>query len=157
MATTKGMEEKAGTRQMKHNVIIHFDGGCSPNPGAKYGSYSLVFDDLFQLQVNRRKFGHGTNNEAEFEALIGALELLKSSCVKASVELNQIALEIFTDSTIVFNWIRKFHTFNPSKHPEERRMAMYERAKKCMAILMQIHSHEISWNPRDVNVEKFGH
>lgn len=140
-----------------YKAVIHFDGGCSPNPGQKYGSYSIVFDDLFQLDVKRRQFGHGTNNEAEFEACLGALELLKSSAIKASVPEKQITVEIFTDSRVVFNWLRKFYSFNPSKKEDERRMAMYERAKCCMDILRAFKRFEIQWNSRDVNVEKFGH
>lgn len=153
----KKMLKEKSYRKMstKYTAVIHFDGGCSPNPGKKYGSFSICFDDLFLLEKKRVAFGVGTNNEAEFDACHAALKLLKASCLKASVAQKQVRAKLFTDSRIVWNWINAF----PSKstYSDERRQAMYDRAKKCIDLLREFGSFEIEWNPRDVNVEKFGH
>lgn len=139
----------------KYTAVVHFDGGCAPNPGQKYGSYSICFDDLFLLEKKRVPFGHGTNNEAEFDACHAALQLLRASALKAAVPETKIAVKLFTDSRIVWNWVNAF----PSKstYKDERRQAMYDRAKKCIDILRAFASFEIEWNSRDVNMEKFGH
>jgi len=140
-----------------YRAVIHFDGGCSPNPGRKYGSFSIVFDDLFELRLTRFDLGHGTNNEAEFEALLKALETFKAASVKASVPLITIEAAIFTDSRIVFNWLSTQKQFDPSQFKEERRRAMAERAMKALQTLKQCQRFEVQWNSREVNVERFGH
>src|SRR5579859_5166032 len=48
---------------------IHFDGGCLGNPGRKYGSFQVLSDGKKVAGRTRVEFGHGTNNEAEFNAL----------------------------------------------------------------------------------------
>ena len=50
-------------------VEIYFDGGCLGNPGQKYGSFQVLFDGKQIASRSRAEFGHGTNNEAEFNAL----------------------------------------------------------------------------------------
>lgn len=64
-------------------IEIYFDGGCKPNPGLMYGSYSLVFDGT-EMWRTTEEFGEGTNNVAEFTAfeqsLIKTIEILKDFC-----------------------------------------------------------------------------
>jgi hypothetical protein len=55
-------------------VEIFFDGGCLGNPGQKYGSFQVLFDGKQVVGRNRVEFGHGTNNEAEFNSLKLALD-----------------------------------------------------------------------------------
>ena len=55
-------------------VEIYFDGGCLGNPGKKYGSFQVKLDGKEILKRTRVQFGHGTNNEAEFNALKLALD-----------------------------------------------------------------------------------
>jgi len=58
---------------MRTNLELRFDGGCKGNPGDRYGSY-VIFKDGVQIAVDRRfELGHGTNNEAEWLALIAGL------------------------------------------------------------------------------------
>lgn len=140
-----------------NSAVMHFDGGCSPNPGAKYGSYSILFDGCFLLQVQRKSFGVGTSNEAEWDALLAALKLLHDSCARAFVLKSRVKVQIFTDSTIVRNWINGFERANPEKIKNDRRQVMFAYAKNTVELLKAFHSFKIEWNSRDVNVEKFGH
>lgn len=139
-------------------ALIHFDGGCSPNPGNKYGSFAIIFDGVFQLSKHRFDLGFGTNNEAEFEALLESLKVAQAACVKASIAMSEVALSIFTDNTIVRNWLQKFdHKSKQAKLDDLRREAMRLRAVRCLDLLNPFGAWEIAWNSRDVNVELFGH
>lgn len=136
---------------------IQFDGGCKPNPGNKYGSYEVLLDDVFNLSRNRFPLGWGTNNEAEFESLLMALKDLHEACEKSQVNPVVIEVEIYTDSTIVKNWLLNFNQTDPRKVKNARRLAMYGLAEKCISQLKGFHSFTIQWNPRAKNVETFGH
>jgi predicted RNase H-like HicB family nuclease len=58
-----------------HYTLI-FDGGASGNPGPAYGSYAIRENGGKWLPPRRRDFGIGTNNEAEWKALIEGLKEL---------------------------------------------------------------------------------
>jgi len=57
------------------------------NPGRKYGSYRIEDDHLVVAQESRFDFGHRTNNEAEFEALIRAVQNLREISHRTGVDL----------------------------------------------------------------------
>jgi ribonuclease HI len=156
--SSKGFSEKERKVRNKESMksVIHFDGGCSPNPGAKYGSYSIQLGEFYIERV-RFDLGHGTNNEAEFESLLMALKELSKAAFKANVPHDTMSVSIFTDSTIVRNWLQRFERFNPSKCKNERRLAMSKLAAQCVEMLKYFQSFSIEWNSRDVNVQKFGH
>ncbi|MFZ1755817.1 MAG: hypothetical protein WAU10_18840, partial [Caldilineaceae bacterium] len=57
-------------------IRVIFDGGSKGNPGLGYGSYALEWPG-FPRQLVRLKFGDRvTNNEAEYDTLIAALEAI---------------------------------------------------------------------------------
>lgn len=139
---------------------IQFDGGCNPNPGSKYGSYEVSIDDTFNLTRNRFPLGYGTNNEAEFDSLLMALTDLHNACQRAVVKPGNVQVDIFTDSMIVKGWIRNYQSKSSPKKLKkcgERSMAMFILATKCIRQLEQFESFTIEWNPRQRNVERFGH
>jgi hypothetical protein len=96
-------------------VEIFFDGGCLGNPGQKYGSFQVLFDGKQIAGRNRVEFGHGTNNEAEFNSLKLALDEAVAWLETKGIDLNTLSLAIETDSMIVrnrlhqhfFPWYRK--------------------------------------------------
>lgn len=142
----------------KYNVRVQFDGGCVPNPGQKYGSFSIVFDEVFELSRHRFDLGYGTNNEAEFESLIEALKVCEQACAKAKVSELEISLLIFTDNNVVRNWLQRFdHSKNRVLTNDDRREAMRQRAVKCIWFLDKYGAWGIAWHPRERNVEAFGH
>jgi ribonuclease HI len=76
------------TPKTRRKLKVYFDGGCRPNPGRIEAAVVVrgvphLFDDL----------GHGTNCEAEWQALICALELTKRLDL-AGVELIGDAAEV---------------------------------------------------------------
>jgi ribonuclease HI len=54
-------------------------------------------------QESRFELGHGTNNEAEFEALIRALQNLREISHRTGVDLAITSVRVITDSMIVRN------------------------------------------------------
>ena len=85
----------------------YFDGACRGNPGS-CGLGGVILDPdgkpIFEIS---RPAGHGTNNEAEYKALIAVAEALGKLAVQS--------VDIFGDSELVVNqvngdWaIRKWH------------------------------------------------
>ena len=78
------VENSKARRRLK----VFFDGGCRPNPGRMEAAVVLrgtlhLFDDL----------GHGTNSDAEWLALIRAIELTQSLGL-SGIELIGDAVEV---------------------------------------------------------------
>ena len=88
-------------------VEIFFDGGCLGNPGQKYGSFQVLFDGNQIAVRNRVEFGHGTNNEAEFNSLKLALDEAVGWLQSKGVDPKTLSLAIETDSLIVRNRLVK--------------------------------------------------
>jgi len=137
-----------------HKVEIYFDGGCHGNPGLKYGSYQVLLDGNQIAGRNRVDFGHGTNNEAEFDALLMALDDLVAHCAKTGLDPSQSVLTVTTDSTILRNRLMvKNKIFK--KYP--RSAVMFELANRCFGVMKKFGSFEVVWKRREANVERFGH
>jgi ribonuclease HI len=135
-------------------ITIHFDGGCGPtNPGNKYGSYEVQISGKTGLVAKYKQFGWGTNNEAEFETLIAALERTRTYLIDAELPAAAFEVELFTDSTIVQNRIAGRNRTKKSE-PQSR---MFELNARCLEILILFKGFKIQWNPRSANVERFGH
>ena len=75
------------------HVIIHTDGGCSPNPGP--GGWGAILE--FGKHRKELKGGEAssTNNRMELMAAISALEALKRPCL----------VDLYTDSQYLRNGI----------------------------------------------------
>lgn len=116
--------------------IAFFDGACSGNPGPMAIRY-IVFDAEEEV-VERfsKQIGHGTNNVAEYSALIELLEYLEAEAIEE--------VQIYGDSKLVINQIAKTWQIT-----EPHLRALAERAWK----LMERHPRWIlSWIPRKANV-----
>ncbi len=83
--------------------MILFDGGSRGNPGPAYGSFLIEGEEVGTRRPVRLTFGRGTNNEAEYRALIGALEELRERLRAAGIPPEKVKLEIRGDSTLVIN------------------------------------------------------
>lgn len=148
-------------------IQVRFDGGCKPNPGAKYGSYEImkVRDKHVIARATRFTLGFGTNNEAEFESLITALERLHQWVDEFHYDPLVWKIRVVTDSTIVRNHL--LSAAKPLRSPDtsnvdkviaaRRRDAMIERANRCKNLLRKFGAYEAQWETRENNVEVFGH
>lgn len=79
------------------NIHIYTDGACRKNPGPS--AIGIVFlDNKGNLIAEHKEcIGMGTNNEAEYKAIIKALQLGTAYCRKK--------VNIFSDSELVINQI----------------------------------------------------
>ncbi len=82
---------------------IYTDGGSKGNPGpASIGI--AYFIEGKKVDTYREDIGNATNNEAEYTALVRALELvLKSSKLQA---LSYKKIEVFSDSKLMVNQVK---------------------------------------------------
>ena len=135
-------------------VEIFFDGGCLGNPGQKYGSFQAMFDGQQIAARSRVEFGHGTNNEAEFNSLKLALDEVAGWFQSRAIDRQALSLVIETDSTIVRNrLVVKNVIFK--KYPSSQRM--FALANECLDLMKQFGKFEVVWKERAHNVERFGH
>ena len=137
-----------------NEIQINFDGGCRPtNPGKKYGSFDVVLNGCQVVKVSRMELGYGTNNEAEFETLIEALRWVTRQLSVGGFDPRGYVISMFTDSTIVANRINVKNT-SLKGQPAKRMAAL---TKTCLSYLVMFDDWTIEWNPRESNVERFGH
>lgn len=151
--TTRGWVEQIKISMNQH-ITIQFDGGCKPtNPGNKYGSYEVLLNGLSVFKASRVEFGWGTNNEAEFDSLIAALNFTVENLLNGGFDTREYDVSLFTDSTIVRNRLNG----SKVKSKGEAGIRMLELAHKCLLRLYQFKSYSIEWQPREHNVKRFGH
>jgi ribonuclease HI len=86
--------------------VLVFDGGSIGNPGAAYGSFRLQRSGERPLPVRRLTFGHGTNNEAEYKALLGGLQELHRILTSESLGPGEVELEVRGDSRLILEQLR---------------------------------------------------
>jgi len=81
-----------------NKLIVYTDGGARGNPGPA-GIGVVVYDENKKLLKQYKKFiGHATNNQAEYQAVILALEKVK--------ELKVSEIDFFLDSELVVNQLK---------------------------------------------------
>lgn len=78
-------------------VILHTDGSVFPNPGQ--GGWAAILQYKGFTRCISGYLPHATNNTAETEAVIKALEILTLPCV----------VELYTDSMYVIKGIQALH------------------------------------------------
>lgn len=82
---------------MNEKVIIYFDGSSIGNPGPSASAYIIQKASGEVIEEEGIFIGEGTNNVAEYRALIFALEKAK--------ELGLKEIELRTDSELIVNQI----------------------------------------------------
>lgn len=141
----------------EYAVTVRFDGGCLGNPGRKYGSYKFEDDLAFIAKASRFDLGFGTNNEAEFEALIRALQNLRELLHRTGLNIATTSVLVLTDSTILRNRLMGTNKVHKKAEYRERSEAMFNLANQCLELLGGFHSFIVEWQGREGNVEAFGH
>lgn len=124
-------------------VLIYFDGGCEPNPGQGYGSFEIVSSILNCSRI-RQKFGPMTCNQAEYNALLCALEELAGR-----EDQRHLELLIYTDSQLLVHQLKGQWRC--------RKETLSELRDRCLTLLLPYAAWDISWAPRAGNVARFGH
>jgi ribonuclease HI len=139
----------AGRRQGPDYLIV-FDGGSRGNPGQGYGSYAITRLQDGARRLERLEFGGGyTNNEAEYDTLIAALQDLIQRIEEAGRQPREFSLEIRGDSALVI------HQIEGRWKAKEARMA--ERRDRAREMLRRFGRVELSTQPREESVRVLGH
>ncbi len=126
-------------------IEVMFDGGADPNPGQGYGSYRLIVNGSAR-SIKRVTFpGRITNNEAEYNTLIAALEDIHAH----SRDLNRTAVEIKGDSSLVINQI------NGTWKAKDPRMAALRN--RALLLLNPLGRWSATWHDRSNSVRVLGH
>ena len=132
------------------DYILIFDGGSRGNPGRGYGSYAItrVADGAQRLQ--RLQLGDGyTNNEAEYDSLLAALQDLLQRIEQAGRQPREFALEVRGDSALVIKQVQGGWKAKDSR--------MKERRDRCRRLLGRFGAVELKTQPREESVRVLGH
>lgn len=92
-------------RREARGPVIVFDGGSRGNPGPGYGSYALIFGEHPPQVIHLDFQEEMTNNEAEYEALMCALEDLRGRLTAAGSDPCQCHVTVHGDSRLVINQV----------------------------------------------------
>lgn len=141
-----------GSRQAgdRPDYVVVFDGGSLGNPGQGYGSYLITRAADRKQRLRRLEFGsHCTNNEAEYDTLIAALDDLIGRIEAAHRDPSDFTLEIRGDSMLV---IRQLQGKWKVKEPR-----MQDRVARCLPLLRRFRAVSLHQHPRAETVRLLGH
>jgi probable phosphoglycerate mutase len=131
------------------HVTIVFDGGSLHNPGHGYGSYRLIAGDS-PPRIERLDFGSPvTNNEAEYRALIAALEDALATIEAAGESPSDASVEVLGDSQLVLK--------QAGGHWKVRHAPLLPLRDRTQALLGRFGSVTLVWQPRRESVRVLGH
>lgn len=141
---------KPATSPAEIRVRVVFDGGSKGNPGQGYGSYALLWPGQPKPEIMRLTFGSRvTNNEAEYDTLINALQDLADRAQAAGGAPAQVFVEIWGDSLLVVNQVNG--TWKINKAP------LQARCNQVRALLQQFGFAALNYHPREESVALLGH
>lgn len=130
-------------------IVVIFDGGSRGNPGQGYGSYALRWPGM-QQQVVKLRFGNQmTNNEAEYDTLIAALEAILKRLQDNGATPTGAKLDIRGDSLLVINQV-----LGNWKVKEDRLRVRCERVRQ---LLRNFGSWRLTHHDRANSLEVLGH
>lgn len=132
------------------DYILVFDGGSRGNPGQGYGSYAITRVRDGAQRLERLEFGDEyTNNEAEYDSLIEALQDLVQRIEQGDRQPEEFVLEVRGDSALVMNQLR-----GTWKAKEPR---MRVRRNRCRGLLGRFGETVLTLQPREESVRILGH
>ena len=130
-------------------IGVIFDGGSRGNPGMGYGSYALRWPGQPE-QVVRLRFGDRvTNNEAEYDTLIAALEAILPRLAAAGAAPSTARLEIRGDSLLVVNQV--------TGQWEAKEPRLQLRRDRARDLLERFGQWQLIHHPREHSVQTLGH
>lgn len=130
-------------------IGIVFDGGSRGNPGEGYGSYQLRWPGN-PPQVVRLNFGNNyTNNEAEYDTLISAIESVLKRLKDMQIDASLVRLEMRGDSLLVVNQVTGVWKVKDAR--------MAERRDRIRTLLRNFAGWTLTHHDRVNSVRELGH
>jgi len=121
----------------ENKVIICTDGAAEPNPGPAAIGATIKDEQGRLITTISRNIGHSTNNQAEYRAIIAALE--------EAIRLDVRQVELNSDSELVVRQIKgRYRVKNMALKP------LYQRVKQLLECL---ESFTVNHIPREQNTE----
>jgi len=93
------MKKEKMLRQAQHKLIVYTDGGSRGNPGPAGVGVSICDEKGRQIKGYSKDIGIRTNNEAEYEAVIFALQKIKQLFGKEKAK--NFEIEMRMDSQLI--------------------------------------------------------
>jgi ribonuclease HI len=136
---------------MEADYTITFDGGTrGANPGRGYGSFEIKTAAGRQLLEGPIDFVSAmTNNQAEYEALVRALQKLDEIMMIAGHNPADTTIAVFGDSELVIKQLKGEY--------QVKHMRMKILHAKCQSLTMKFRQVNYAWHSRDNSVRLFGH
>ena len=128
---------------------LAFDGGSLGNPGPAYGSYRVQWKGSASRLSRRLRFHEGTNNEAEYWALLGGLRGLLAHLREKGLDPQQVRLEIRGDSQLVLRQLEG--------EWKAKDVRMRELRDQALRLLRHFGSVRMVHQDRSRSVAMFGH
>lgn len=133
----------------EQSIRVIFDGGSKGNPGLGYGSYALEWPG-FPRQLVQLKFGDRvTNNEAEYDTLIAALEAIGKRLHESGADPRTARLDIWGDSLLVISQIKGEWKVNKAE--------LETRRDRARVLLSAFGAVRLTHHDREKSVEVLGH
>src|SRR5919202_4772771 len=126
-------------------ITLVFDGGSIGNPGRGYGSYQLTVRGKTEPPRRIELGEQYTNNEAEYDTLLRALEAI----LRRAKDPRCVQLDIRADSQLVINQLNGVWK---AKDPRMR-----ERLERVRGLLSRFGGWTATWHARDNSVKALGH
>ena len=128
------------------DYTVVFDGGSLGNPGKGYGSYEIAGPDG-TVAARQVQFGNDmTNNQAEFRAVIAALEDLLE---RVGPRAGSLSIAVRGDSQLVIRGLTgEWRVKHAGLQPLHRQAA---------DLLRRFGKVDLAWHPRRESVRTLGH
>ena len=126
-------------------ICANLHGGSSGNPGQGYGSYQLTVRGKAERPKRLQFSAEHTNNEAEYDTLIAALQAI----VRRAKDPKRVDLEIRGDSQLVIKQITGAWKVRDPR--------MQQRVRRVHELLAQLGSWRATWHDRANSVQALGH
>jgi ribonuclease HI len=132
------MKSSSTPRQsLSSGIVAHVDGGSRGNPGPAACGVVIEGADGEPLAALSKFLGHATNNVAEYQGLLAALEY--------AMEYHHPRLRVLTDSELMARQIEgRYKVKSPDLKP------LFERAR---AMILRLELFSICHVPREKNAE----
>jgi ribonuclease HI len=122
-------------------VIIHTDGGSSGNPGPS--AIGVVIELPDQKKTYANDIGEGTNNEAEYKALVFALR--KAKALVGGKKAKDATVNCFSDSQLMVSQLNHKFQLKDKK--------IIKLFVEVWNLMMDFESVEFNYIPREKNQE----
>jgi len=123
------------------DIIIHTDGGSIGNPGPS--AIGIVIELPDNKKTYAKDTGNGTNNEAEYNALIFALR--KAKALVGGAKAKEAAVKCYSDSQLMVSQLNHKYQLKNKK--------IIELFVEAWNLMMDYKSVEFIYVPREKNQE----